>query len=108
MYAIFLALKIYANDLTDIYKKIFSDSTTAVLVLTHMGTSRSIACNNSCKQIWFWCIERNILLTIAHIPGKQNIEADRELRRSTNKPAQLQLKANCRGCDWLFVMLKSK
>ena len=91
MYAIFLALKTYANDLTDVHIKILSDSATAVLVLTHMGTSRSIACNNLCKQIWLWCIERNIWLTIAHIPGKQNIEADRESRRSANTSAEWQL-----------------
>ncbi|XP_065064076.1 uncharacterized protein LOC135690441 [Rhopilema esculentum] len=91
MYSIFLALKTYANDLTDKHIKILSDNSTAVLVLSHMGTSRSITCNNLCKQIWFWCIERNIWLTLAHIPGKQNIEADRESRRSANTSAEWKL-----------------
>ncbi len=37
LYAIFLVLKMYANDLTDIHMKHLSDNTTSVLVLSHMG-----------------------------------------------------------------------
>jgi hypothetical protein len=33
------------------------------------------------KQIWEWCIDKNIWLTVAHIPGKQNLVADYESRR---------------------------
>ena len=33
------------------------------------------------KEIWQFCIKRNIWLSAAYIPGKTNIEADEESRR---------------------------
>ena len=32
------------------------------------------------REIWFWCIDRHIHLSTAHVPGKDNHEADQELR----------------------------
>ena len=30
--------------------------------------------------MWFWCVDRNIWLTAAHLPGSQNTQADRASR----------------------------
>jgi len=30
--------------------------------------------------IWEWCIQRNIWLSVTHIPGSDNIQADKESR----------------------------
>ena len=49
-----------------------------------MGTSHSDPCNRLGKEIWEWCIDRNIWLSAAHIPGVHNIKADFESRRSNN------------------------
>ena len=49
-----------------------------------MGTSHSDPCNHLGKEIWEWCIEQNIWLSAAHIPGVRNIRADFESRRINN------------------------
>ena len=45
-----------------------------------MGDSKSRACNTIVKKIWQFALERNIFLSSAHLPGKQNMLADRESR----------------------------
>lgn len=52
-----------------------------VSILNNMGSSHSWGLNELNKEIWSWCIHRGIWLTIAHIPGKNNIVADRESRQ---------------------------
>ena len=49
-----------------------------------MGTSHSAPCNGLEKEIWEWCIDRNIWLSAAHIPGVLNIKADFESRRTND------------------------
>ena len=46
-----------------------------------MGTTHSDSCNSLAKEIWEWCIARDIWVSVAHIPGKQNLVADFESRR---------------------------
>ena len=51
-----------------------------------MGGIKSIPCNDMATTIWEWCIQRNIWLSATHIPGSENIQADKEstaLRDST-------------------------
>ena len=64
--------------------RILTDNTTAIAVLNHMGTSHSDPCNRLGKEIWEWCIDRNIWLSAAHIPGVHNIKADFESRRTND------------------------
>ena len=45
-----------------------------------MGGTHSKECNSTAKDIWQWCIEKQIWLTAAHIPVTKNAEADRESR----------------------------
>ena len=68
MLAIFLGLQTFAKDLNNTHIRIMCDNTTAVNVINHMGTSHSDICNAITKQIWEWCIDKNIWLTTAHIP----------------------------------------
>ena len=49
------------------------DNTTAGTVINHVGTSHSDSCNSVAKEIW---------LSAAHIPGKQNLFADFESGRN--------------------------
>ena len=51
-------------------------------VINHMGTSHSDSCNSLAKHIWEWCIAKDNWLSVAHIPGKQNLVADFESRRN--------------------------
>ena len=61
--------------------KLLVDNMTAVTILNNMGTSHSWQLNELNKEIWTWCIHRGIWLTVAHIPGKTNVVADRESRQ---------------------------
>ena len=48
--------------------------------ITLQGVTHSRECNTIAKDIWHWCIEKQIWLTVAYIPGTKNVEADRESR----------------------------
>lgn len=82
MLAIFLGLQTFAKNSFKIHVRIMTDNTTALSVLNNMGTSHSEACNDLGHKIWEWCIPREIYLTVAHIPGRQNLVADFESRRN--------------------------
>jgi hypothetical protein len=58
------------------------DNTTTISVLNNMGTSHSDVCNDLGHRIWESCIAREIWLSVAHIPGKQNLVADFESRHN--------------------------
>ena len=44
------------------------------------GGSHSRECHTIAKDIWQWCIDKQIWLTAAYIPGTKNVAADRESR----------------------------
>ena len=44
------------------------------------GGTHSRECNTIAEDIWQWCIDQQIWLTAAHIPGTKNGGADRESR----------------------------
>ena len=43
-----------------------------------MGGTHSIECNSAAKDIWQFCIEREICISAALIPGENNTQAGRE------------------------------
>ena len=51
------------------------DNTTAVAHINHLEgpVSRDLT-----KDLWMWCLERNIHITAQHLPGIQNTIADAE------------------------------
>ena len=56
--------------------KINTDNTTAMSYINKYGGCHTPCLNNLSKEIWFWCIARNIHITAAHVPGIDNISAD--------------------------------
>lgn len=58
-----------------------TDNVTAVSYINNMGGIHSQLCNDIASQIWTWCIDRSIWLLAAHIPGVQNVVADRKSRK---------------------------
>ena len=54
-----------------------SDNTTAISYVNNKGGIKSEICNEIAKELWLWCYCRKLWISAAHIPGKQNIEADR-------------------------------
>ena len=72
--AIWLGLKSLCNNLRPKHIRIQSYNATAVAHINAMGGIKSADCNNMARQIWLWCIEREIWLSACHIPGSMNIE----------------------------------
>ena len=56
------------------------DNTTTESTINQMGTSHSPKLNKLTKDIQNWYIEKNIWLTMARIPGCENVEPDKESR----------------------------
>ena len=48
--------------------------------ITNMGSSRSIRLHKQIVLIWDWALTRNNWISASHIPGKLNVEADKESR----------------------------
>lgn len=48
------------------------------------GSSKSRSCNKIAREIWYWCINKEIWLSAAHIPGSKNTVADRCCRIFNN------------------------
>lgn len=37
------------------------------------------------REIWQWCIDRDLWISAAHIPGKLNVEADLKSRQNRSE-----------------------
>ena len=79
--ATFLGLKTFAKTISNSHIRLRIDNTSAVSI-NNMGISHSEKCNSLAKQVWEWCIERQIWISAAHIPGRDNFVADFESRRN--------------------------
>ena len=75
--ACFLTLQTFCSSLRDCHIKAMIDNTTAISDINNMG-GRTIPYNQLTRKLW--CIERNLRITAAHIPGKLNVLADNESR----------------------------
>ena len=90
-----LAIKfgLMALDLDNSLKhiKIWCDNTTAVQSLNKLGTCRSPECHQIVIEIWEWKRGKGLFLTAAHIPGKDNEEADKESRKKHNEELEWKI-----------------
>ena len=73
--AAFLALKAFCNGANDEHIQLYLDNTTAIKYLNKMGGRKKLL-NKLAKDIWLWCIERNIWLSAFFIKGTSNLTAD--------------------------------
>ena len=79
--AAYFALKCFESKLSHKHVRLLLDNSTAVACINNMGTSHSDSCNDLTFCIWQWCIAREVWLSAAHIPGKENTAADEESRK---------------------------
>ena len=56
------------------------DNTTAVSYINHLGGTVSPQATHLVKDLWLWCLRQSISLKAQHLPGKENVIADRESR----------------------------
>lgn len=80
MLAVFFALKSFSTLTHGKHVKVMVDNTTTESTINQMGTSHSPKLNKLTKDIWDWCIKHDIWLTMARIPGCENVKADKESR----------------------------
>ena len=59
------------------YIDLLCDNTTAVSYIRNMGGLKSRVCNEVTRQIIMWCMARHLTLSVSHLPGKPDVEADR-------------------------------
>lgn len=78
--AVLFGLQSLCSDLTNCNIKVLSDNQTAVSYLRNMGGTHSRDCNEIARETLLWCKDRGISLTVTHLPGKQNVEADQASR----------------------------
>ena len=62
----------------NLHVRIYLDNSVAVqyMYINHMG-GRKTYLNNLTREIWQWCMKRNLWLSACHLPGKSNVEADK-------------------------------
>ena len=75
-----LAVKSFAKHRSRISILLRIDNTTAVAYINHLGGTISQDLVELTKNLWIWCLERNIHITAQHLPGLLNTIADAESR----------------------------
>jgi hypothetical protein len=78
--AAFLGIKSMCSEVRDKHIRILVDNVTAVAYINDMGGMNSPQCNLIGRQIWHWAAEMKNWISAAHIPGSNNVLADKASR----------------------------
>ena len=71
-----LALTSLCKDTTQCHIRIYMDNSTSCTYVNKFG-GKTDELNNLAREIWMWCIDKNIFISAAHVAGTENNEADR-------------------------------
>ena len=78
--AIQIGIYTYCNNKNFLDVRVMCDNVTAIAYISNVsGIIREI-CNNTACNIWNFCTKNKLWVSTAHIPGKDNIEADQQSR----------------------------
>ena len=75
-----LALKTFVKSRRGMSVLLKIDNTMAVAYINNQGGTVSKELVSLTRDLWMWCLERNIHIQAQHLPGIMNDVADRELR----------------------------
>ena len=75
-----ISIYTYCNSKNFLHVRVMCDNVTAIVYINNMGSMKSETSNNIACRIWKSCIENKLCVSTAHIPGKDNIEADQQSR----------------------------
>lgn len=78
--AAFFGLQSFCQNERGIHVQTCWDNSMTVNYINAIGGTHSIECNTIAKDIWQWCIDKQVWLTAVHIPETKNVEANRESR----------------------------
>ena len=88
--ASFYAVKTFCRDMKSVHVHIFVDNTMALAYL-HKKGGKVWHLNELAREIWFWLIERRISITVSHIKGEDNTDADAASRLRYDSHTEWQL-----------------
>ena len=74
-----LCLHTFCKNKENTHVRVYMDNTTSCAYISKFG-GRTSELDTMAREIRFWCMERHIYLSAAHIPGKDNCEAEAESR----------------------------
>ena len=75
-----LALKKFVKNKTGLNMLLRIDNTTVVAYIDNQGGMVSEELVHLTRDLWMWCLKRNIHIHAEHLPGCLNVVADRESR----------------------------
>ena len=102
--AIFYTLKAFCSEKVAIHVTIQSDNTSAVAYINNMGGMVSVKMDRLARQLWDWCIARNIFISATHLSGSLNYQADFSSRNfSDSTEWMLKKELFERICDQFFT-----
>lgn len=78
--AVKICLQTFCKEYSNCHVHMFSDNSTAVSCLNKMGSGKD-KINALVRDIWLWCKDKNIFITVSHICGILNVESDTESRK---------------------------
>ena len=74
------AVQTFMKQRTEATVLLMLDNTSAVVYINNLGGTVSSDLVSLAKNLWLWCLERNIYITAQHLPGVLNEIADAESR----------------------------
>ena len=75
-----LAIQTFAKRKENVLIHLKMDSTSALTYINKMGGTVSPDLNRLTKELWSWCLTKNVTLRASHLPGILNKRADEESR----------------------------
>jgi hypothetical protein len=78
--AVELALQSTCREVYNKHVRIYSDNMTTVASLRKQGSIRSMPCHKIARRIWEFMLERDNWISVAHLAGVKNVEADKASR----------------------------
>jgi ribonuclease HI len=75
-----VGLEFALADKTNQHVRLRADNTTAISAIKKQGDTRCTVRNYWAQRLWRFLQKRDLWLTVTHIPGVENIEADEESR----------------------------
>ena len=76
MMAAFFAIKAFAKNCRQISILLLTDNISVVAHVNKMGGTKSTLLTSQVKDLWAWCLQREITVTAQHLPGLENVTAD--------------------------------
>ncbi len=74
------AVKCFAKNRICLHIRLRMDNTTAIAYINKLGGTRSLVLSNLVADLWTWALNKGMILSTEHLPGKWNIRADMESR----------------------------